>query len=453
MGPVSWLRHSGAALPALQQRHMAASFTGIPLSTIIRELILPPLQQRSADLGCPCFSAGPEPTYSPVHAGYHLQECMRSMNTSYGGVVPFVNIAYETWGELNLDRSNAVLLTCGLSASSHARSSPLNSESGWWESFIGPGLALDTNKFFIICVANFGGCSGTTGPGSFRNRDGESTRYGLDFPMFSVQDMVRVMFRVLDHLGIETLHAVVGSSLGGMQSLAAAAMYPDRVKRLVSISGAASSSPLSIALRYAQRQVLMADPLYNGGDYYGKPYPYTGMKLARAIATITYRSGPEWAQRFGRQRVHHRSRDSGTLLKCPKTDSDAPPTLGPDFTVEAYVEHQGKKWCHLYDPNSMLFISKAMDHFTLEELDTETGELSLEYGLRQVRMPALVIGVKSDILFPLWQQKQMAHALRRAGNNSVAFYTLDSIYGHDTFLIDVANVGGAVKGHLEQTHA
>ncbi|CBZ50486.1 putative homoserine O-acetyltransferase [Neospora caninum Liverpool] len=406
-------------------------------------------------------SAGPEPCYSPVHSGYYLQECKRSFQTSYGGMLDSVSIAYETWGDLNASKSNAVLLTCGLSASSHARSSSMNPQSGWWESFIGPGLALDTNKFFIICVANFGGCSGTTGPSSFNSRrDGKLIRYGLEFPMFSVQDMVRVMFRVVDHLGIETLHAVVGSSLGGMQSVAAAAMYPERVKRLVSISGAATSSPLSIALRYAQRQVLMADPLFNNGDYYEKAYPFTGMKLAREIATITYRSGPEWTQRFGRQRVHHqvptdnvtKNAESQANL-ATKRLYDRPPTLGPDFTVEAYLEHQGKKWCHLYDPNSMLFISKAMDHFSLEEPVGPTGELSLEYSLRRVRMPALVIGVKSDILFPIWQQKQLAHSLQRAGNKSVAFYTLDSIYGHDTFLIDVANVGGAVKGHLEQNHS
>ncbi|EPR58073.1 putative homoserine O-acetyltransferase [Toxoplasma gondii TgCatPRC2] len=419
------------------------------------------LHVRAISVDLTLSFSGPEPCYSPVHSGYFLQECRRRFKTSYGGTLDSVHIAYETWGNLNASKSNAVLLTCGLSASSHARSSPMNPESGWWESFIGPGLALDTNKFFIICVSNFGGCSGTTGPSSFSSRgDGKLIRYGLDFPMFSVQDMVRIMFRVVDHLGVETLHAVVGSSLGGMQSVAAAAMYPERVKRLVSISGAVTSSPLSIALRYAQRQVLMADPRFNNGNYYEKAYPFTGMKLAREIATITYRSGPEWAQRFGRQRVHHhlQSEEASQSEERPtnfdtKSRYDHPPTLAPDFTVEAYLEHQGKKWCHLYDPNSMLYISKAMDHFTLEEPLGTTGELSLEYGLRRVRMPALVIGVKSDILFPIWQQKQMAHSLQRAGNRSVAFYTLDSIYGHDTFLIDVANVGGAVKGHLEQSHS
>ncbi|PHJ22384.1 homoserine o-acetyltransferase [Cystoisospora suis] len=401
-------------------------------------------------------SSGPEPSYSPTHWGYFLQECRRSMTTSYGGVLDRVDIAYETWGRLNESRSNAVLLTCGLSASSHARSSPLNEQPGWWENFIGPGLALDTNKFFVICVANFGGCSGTSGPSSISGppqENGKPSRYGLSFPMFSIRDMVRIVFRVLDHLGIETLHAVVGSSLGGMQSLTAAAMHPERVRRLVSISGAAASSPLSIALRYAQRQVLMADPLFNNGEYYDSAYPCTGMKLAREIATITYRSGPEWEKRFGRQRVHH-SGCRQRLNSGDESESTAywPPTLGPDFTVEAYLEHQGKKWCNLFDPNSMILISKAMDHFSLEERDESTGQLSLEYGLRRVLMPALVIGVKSDILFPLWQQKLMAHTLKQTGNDSVAFYTLDSIYGHDTFLIDFANVGAAIKGHLEQTH-
>jgi len=346
--------------------------------------------------------------------------------------LPELDIAYETWGTMNEKRDNVILLTCGLSASSHARSHSKNPKPGWWENFIGPGAALDTNHFFIICVNHLGGCGGSTGPSSINPATNKP--YGLDFPLFTVQDMVRVHFTLLDYLGIDRLHAVVGSSLGGMQSLCAASLYPHRVGRVVSISACIESHPMSIALRYVQRQVLMADPNFHGGTYYGKAFPWRGMQLARCIGTISYRSGPEWEERFGRQR------------------GSASPSLDSDFIIEGYLEHQGRKWCLQYDPNSMLVISKAMDLFTLEKAATEEGVPSLEEGMKGVQMPALIMGVSSDVLFPVWQQKQVADILRAVGNRHVVYYELDAQYGHDTFLIDVASIGGAVKGHLEQRH-
>jgi len=375
-------------------------------------------------------SDGPEPSYSSVVTGYELYHHPHPFPLEYGGMLPEFHLAYETWGTLNAAKDNVILLTCGLSASSHAKSQPKNTRPGWWEKFIGPGRALDTDRFFVVCTNNLGGCYGSTGPSAIDPRNG--IRYALRFPLLSVKDMVRAIFHLLDDLGIGKLHAVVGSSLGGMQSIAAAAMYPERVGRLVSISAAAVSHPMSIALRYAQRQVLMADPNFGEGDYYSGEFPWQGMKLAREIGTITYRSGPEWEQRFGRERNEQR------------------PSLNADFVIESYLEHQGKKWCLQYDPNSMIIISKAMDLFTMEDRGVD-GQPDLAKGMTPIQMPSLIMGVQSDILFPSWQQKQIADILREVGNQYVVYYELDALYGHDTFLIDVVNVGAAVKGHLEQS--
>lgn len=286
-----------------------------------------------------------EPSYtSGATLNYH---CSDPLLLDWGGLLPSFDIAYETWGTLNADASNAVLLHTGLSASSHAHSTEANPKPGWWESFIGPGKPLDTDRYFVICTNVIGGCYGSTGPGSLDPADKE--RYATRFPILTMSDMVRAQFRLLDHLGINVLHASVGSSMGGMLSLASGVLYPERVRRLVSISGCARSHPYSIAMRHTQRQVLMMDPNWNRGFYYGQVPPHAGMKLAREIATVTYRSGPEWEQRFGRRRA----------------DPSKPPALCPDFLIETYLDHAGEKWCLTYDPNSLLYVSKAMDLFDL----------------------------------------------------------------------------------------
>ena len=366
--------------------------------------------------------AGPEPAYARIVSGYEVFRSPGPFACRLGGALPGIEIAYETWGTLDEARSNAVLLHTGLSASSHAKSQPRNPAPGWWEEFIGTGRALDTSRYFVICTNLLGGCYGTTGPSSVDPRTGRP--YGMDFPMVVVEDMVRAQLLLLDHLGIARLHASVGASLGGMQSLMLAATAPERVGRVVSISACSRAHPQSIALRYVQRQVLMADPAWAEGRYLGVSFPRVGMKLAREIGTITYRSGPEWEDRFARQRA-----------------ADAP-TFGPDFEVESYLEHQGEKFCEQYDPNSYLYISKAMDLFDLSE-----GCASHEAGVARVKAPSLVIGVSSDILFPSWQQAELARMLEASGTRTTHL-ELDAPYGHDTFLIDVERVGGAVRRHL-----
>jgi homoserine O-acetyltransferase len=367
---------------------------------------------------------GPEPAYARIVSGYEVFRSPRPFTFRWGGTLPEVQVAYETWGTLNAAKDNAILLQTGLSASSHARSQPRNPQPGWWESFIGNGLALDTSRWFVVCTNVLGGCYGTTGPSSIDPRSGKP--YGPDFPILSVEDMVRAQALLLDHLGIPRLHAAIGSSLGGMQSLMTAALFPERVARVVSISACSRSHPLSIAMRFVQRQALMADPAWAEGRYQGVSFPRTGMKVAREIGTITYRSGPEWEERFGRART-----------------TDGTPTLKADFEVESYLVHQGEKFCDQYDPNSYLYVSKAMDLFDLGD-----GFSTHEEGVARVKAPTLVIGVLSDILFPSWQQAELATLLQRAGT-PVTHVEIDAPYGHDTFLIEVDRVGGAIRRHLE----
>ncbi|KPV75621.1 uncharacterized protein RHOBADRAFT_48268 [Rhodotorula graminis WP1] len=438
---------------------------------------------------------GPEPAYANVVTGYQVYDHPRPFALDYGGHLPSFSLAYETWGTLK--------------RRPHQRRPPPHGPLGlgWWERFIGPGRAIDTDKFFVVCTNVLGGCYGSTGPSSLDPSDGQP--YASRFPIVSIFDMVRAQFELLSHLGIDKLAASVGSSMGGMQSIAAAHLEPDRVGKVVSISGTARSSPASMAMRFAQRSVLMADPNWKRGFYYDDLPPHTGMKLARQIATITYRSGPEWEQRFGRRR-----RD----LAAPRSDPSAahlpsPPVLCPDFLIETYLDHQGEQFCLKYDANSLIYISKAMDLFdmsddALEDLEArrrardegalpadalcpvpppsssappEGGASSssstwaaaakrqkdakpfisslpsahaylpgLTRGLSRLRShPTLVMGVQSDTLFPIEQQRELAECLKANGNENVVYYELNQPWGHDTFLLDVVSVGGAVKGFLE----
>ncbi|KAJ7274330.1 Alpha/Beta hydrolase protein [Mycena haematopus] len=426
-------------------------------------------------------SSGPEPPYArPNPTSYAVFHSQAPLPLAYhSSPLPSFDIAYETWGTLSPARDNVILLHTGLSASSHAASTSANPTEGWWEKFIGPGKPLDTNTFFVVCTNVLGGCYGSTGPSSIDPERG--VPYATNFPIISIFDMVRAQFRLLDHLGVDKLYASIGSSMGAMQSLAAGRLHPERVGKVVSISGTARSTPSSIAMRYAQRSVLMADPNWNNGFYYDALPPHTGMKLARQIATITYRSGPEWDARFGRQ-VRPLPADASP------TESRVP-ALCPDFLIETYLDHQGEQFCLKYDANSLIYISKAMDLFDmtrpalmglrLPEAAAVSGPESeavsefprahatshsrshppptnppphlsaLAQGLVPLaRTPTLVLGVQSDILFTIEQQREVVDALRMSGNDRVVYYELGGVWGHDTFLLDVLNVGGAIRGFL-----
>ncbi|XP_064616356.1 uncharacterized protein LOC135480451 [Liolophura sinensis] len=386
---------------------------------------------KGMDTEFPCVSrnrsVGPDPEYAKIVSGYKVFNSKEAFYLKYNNaVLPEITVAYETWGELNEEKDNAVLIYTGLSASSHAKSHEENPAPGWWEKFVGPGCAVDTSKFFVICANHVGGCYGSSGPSSINPLTNQA--YATTFPVVSVEDMVRAQFLLLDHLGIYKLHGAVGSSLGGMCSLMAAALHPDRVARLVSISGCAQSHPSSIAMRYIQRKTIMCDPNWNSGHYYDGVFPKMGMKLAREIGTMTYRSGPEWDHRFGRKRIE----DTDHISLCPT------------FLIENYLEHQGESFSNKYDPNSLLYISKAMDLFDISE-----GCPSLTEGMSRITCPVLVMGVQTDIIFPIWQQREIFTALDEAGNEAVTFYELNSPYGHDTFLLDLNGVGAGVKGFLE----
>ncbi|KAL0949298.1 hypothetical protein HGRIS_009376 [Hohenbuehelia grisea] len=447
-----------------------------------RQSFLESLTKRSAvsEQSAEDADSGPEPPYArPSPKSYQVFHSNEPLPLTYAPPLPSFDIAYETWGTLSPARDNVILLHTGLSASSHAASTSLNPAEGWWEKFIGPGRALDTDQFYIICTNVIGGCYGSTGPSSVDPRTGKP--YATTFPVISIFDMVRAQYRLLDHLGVGKLYASVGCSMGAMQSLAAGWLHPERVGKVVSISGTARSSPSSVAMRFAQRSVLMADPNWNKGFYYDALPPHTGMKLARQIATITYRSGPEWDLRFGRK-----LRPPPPECTNESLDLDLPraPALCPDFLIETYLDHQGEQFCLKYDANSLIYISKAMDMFDMTLPSLQSIKLArtdsqsdapddvpsihnshskshppppnpaphlpdLAAGLRPLaHIPTLILGVQSDILFTVEQQRECADALRMAGNHNVSYYELGGVWGHDTFLLDVLNVGGAIRGFL-----
>jgi len=370
---------------------------------------------------------GPEPTYQQVVSGYEVykhQDGPFKLKYNNKSLNEF-QLAYETWGKLNAKKNNAILIFTGLSASSHAKSHEQNTRPGWWEKFIGPNLGIDTNHFFVICCNHLGGCYGSTGPSSINPKTNKP--YGSSFPILSVEDFVRAQFQLVKSLGIEKLHACIGSSLGGMCSILSGLLYPENIGRVASISSCIAPYPTAIALRYLQRKMIMTDPNWHDGHYYDKDaYPVDGMRIAREIATLTYRSGPEWLERFGLRRFNDNIQ------------------LAPTFEIESYLQYQGIIFAKKYDPNSLLYISRAMDLFNLTEgYDDPTVALS------KIQCPVLVLGSQTDILFPIWQQKQLAEGLIQAGNAYVTFFELNSIFGHDTFLLDVNGVSTALKGFLE----
>ncbi|MBX3706817.1 MAG: homoserine O-acetyltransferase [Pseudomonadales bacterium] len=332
------------------------------------------------------------------------------------GVIHDPTFAYETWGELNAARDNAVLVLTGLSPSAHVASSPADPSTGWWEDMLGPDKPIDTSRYFVVCVNSLGSCFGSTGPASIDPTTG--CHYRLSFPVLHVEDIARGGAAVLDHLGIAQLHTVLGASMGGMTALAFALIHPTRTRGLVSISAAARSQPFAIAIRSLQREMIRRDPAWQNGNYPFEQGPLTGMRLARKLGMITYRSAEEWTERFGRERA--------------ASAAPAEHPFGLDFEVESYLEAQAAKFAGRFDPNCYLYLSRAMDLF-----DVADHGGSLEIGFSRVRLErAMVIGVETDFLFPVEQQEQMALELKKQVRD-VRFHRLASIQGHDAFLVDM----------------
>jgi homoserine O-acetyltransferase/O-succinyltransferase len=333
-----------------------------------------------------------------------------------GGYIESPQIAYETWGEPNQAGDNAILLFTGLSPSAHAASSVENPAAGWWEDMIGPGLPLDTDKHYVICVNSLGSCFGSTGPASLNPETGE--RYRLSFPVLTLEDVARGGYEVVRHLGLEQLHTVMGSSMGGMTALAFAVQHPELTTRMISISAATRALPLSIAVRSLQREMIRRDPKWMNGNYAPDDPPITGQRLARKLGMISYRSAKEWEHRFARERI--------------VSEKEPGDQFAGDFSVESYLEAQARKFTGQFDANCYLYLSRASDLFDLAE---HGGSLKAGFSKLQLEK-ALVIGVETDFLFPLQQQEQLAVGLTEVVED-IVFRPLNSIMGHDSFLVDM----------------
>lgn len=344
--------------------------------------------------------------------------------TESGAAIESPVTAYEIWGEPVDGGANAILLMTGLSPSAHAASHGPEDEPGWWEDMVGPGKALDTERWFVVCCNVLGGCHGTTGPWSADPATGRP--YALDFPFVTMRDMVRLQRALLEHLGVGRHHAVIGSSMGGMLALEYGTMFPDEVERLVAISASGMTHPFAIALRRVQRRAVMLDPEWRKGGYYGHGRPAAGLSLAREIGTITYRSDLEWTRRFGRE-----WRDGEPL------------SLDGRFEVESYVEHQGEKYALGYDANSYLYLSRAMD---LHDLGRDRGGLAA--AVARILARTLLIGIETDVLIPPFEIHELADAFADAGHPA-ELVMLDLDTGHDSFLIHPEVFTPIVREHLE----
>ena len=341
-----------------------------------------------------------------------------------GGVLHQARIAYETWGALNKARDNAILLFTGLSPSQHAASNERDPAPGWWEKILGPGLALDTTHHFFICVNSLGSCFGSTGAASIDPATGE--RYRLSFPELAVEDIARAGYETVRALGIEQLECVIGASLGGMSVLALANQFPRAARGLISISGSAAPSAFAIALRSVQREAILRDPDWQGGNYPLDRPPRSGMRVARKLGTITYRSAAELRQRFGREPL------------AGNAHSVSP--FAPHFAVEGYLEAQAERFLRVFDANCYLYLSNAMDRFDLSEHGG-----SVAAALKQVRAErVLVIGVESDMLYAIHEQAAIADAFKENGI-ATRFVRMPSLEGHDAFLVDIPRFDAALR--------
>ena len=373
--------------------------------------------------------ARPPSSSAPELPARRFARLVEPLRLRRGGVIEQPVVAYEAWGQLNAARDNTVLMFTGLSPSAHAASSPADPKPGWWESMIGDGRAIDTRRYFVVCINSLGSPFGSSSPASIDPRHGRP--YGTAFPEVAVEDIARAGREALRTLGIERVASVVGPSLGGRTVLADCALFPGEVDSVVTISGAARANPFAIALRSLQREMVRSDPAWHGGSYPPGRGPRLGLRLARKLGTITYRSVDEWDQRFGRRRVPETAGIAGDFR--------------PQFEVEAYLEHQAQRFADAFDANCYLYLSRAMDNFDLA--DHGDGSLAAAFAKFQVRR-ALVLGVETDMLFPIEQQREIADHLRAAGRATVEYHAFPSLQGHDAFLVDLARIEPAIGNFL-----
>ena len=344
-----------------------------------------------------------------------------------GGVLAPVDIAYETYGTLNADASNVILLCHALTGDQHVASThPITGKPGWWTRMVGPGKPIDTNRFCVICPNVIGSCMGSSGPESL-GPDG--TPYAMRFPVITIRDMVRAQAMLLDHLGIAALYAVVGGSMGGMQALTWAATYPTRVRAALVIASTARHSAQNIAFHEVGRQAIMADPNWRGGDYYHDGQaPDAGLAVARMAAHITYLSEHGLTEKFGRRLQDRSAKTFG---------------FDADFQVESYLRYQGLSFTGRFDANSYLYLTRAMDYFDLAE--DHGGHLANAFRGSATRF--CVVSFDTDWLYPTSESRNIVHALN-AGGAPVSFMELSAPFGHDSFLLDVPELDRVVDGFL-----
>ena len=339
-----------------------------------------------------------------------------------------ITVAYETLGKLNSKKSNAILITTGLSPSAHISSSNIDKSPGWWEKIIGKNKPVDTDKYFVICVNSLGSCFGSSGPSSSSPQTGK--KYKLSFPEVSIEDIAFSIKPVIDALEIQTLKAIIGPSMGGMTALSFIKQYPNIARDLILISTTASSRPFSIALRSLQRSMITLDPDWNEGNYNDADLPLKGMRQARFLGMITYRSPTEWNQRFGRK-----------LIKDIAERADL---FGNRFQIQDYLKRRSDDFITDFDPNSYLYLSNAIDAFDLTEDCNDIEEAIANFNLDRV----LIIGVDEDYIFPFQCQEDLYSAFKTQKHN-VDLLKLPSINGHDSFLVDHENFGNSLAKFLK----
>ncbi|HWB44312.1 MAG TPA: homoserine O-acetyltransferase [Hyphomicrobiaceae bacterium] len=342
-------------------------------------------------------------------------------------LAPF-RIAYKTYGELNAAKSNAILVTHALTGDQYAASPhPVTGKPGWWETMVGPGKPIDTNRFFVICPNVLGGCMGSTGPASINPRTG--AYWGLDFPVITIGDMVSAQVRLIDHFGIPELFCVIGGSMGGMQVLEWASRYKERVLTAVPIATAAWHSSQNIAFHEVGRQAVMADPNWNGGRYLEtNQAPRNGLAVARMAAHITYLSEEALQRKFGRSLQDLASKSF---------------SFNADFQVESYLRHQGSTFVDRFDANSYLYITRAIDYF---DLAAEHGDV-LANAFKGTKTRFCVVSFTSDWLYPTRESREIVHALNAVAAN-VSFVEIESDKGHDAFLLEEQEFFGTIRGFL-----
>jgi len=340
-----------------------------------------------------------------------------------------ITIAYETYGTLNQNKTNALLIIHALSGDAHVAGyhSPNDKKSGWWDIMVGPGKPLDTNKYFIICSNIIGGCKGTTGPSSINPHTNKP--YGLDFPVVTITDMVKVQKILLDHLGIEKIITVIGGSMGGMQVLDWTLQFPDIPLSAIIIASCASLSSQAIAFDAVGRNAITKDFNWKGGDYYSSNPMLAGLAVARMLGHITYLSEHGMRQKFGRK------------LQNSKAYTYQ---FKDEFEVENYLAYQGLRFLERFDANSYLYITKAMDYF---DVSSKYGAGSLEHAFKGVKAKMFLISITSDWLFPSHQSLEIVHALR-LNNKDVSYLEIESTYGHDAFLLENQSFSTAIRNFL-----